>query len=137
MATQLIDIFNQGVSALRALTVSPQPRQSDSQYTGYPGAHGVTRMHLGTRGRQLVITGRLARSGSDYDAARSNLQEVIDAIEEYLWSDAADYDYKDDTYTNVVFDKFQLVPGREGKVFHFTSEGLVTADFVVYARCLI
>ncbi len=131
MATALTTIFGGEIK------VYAQPRQADRQYVGFPGAHGLTGMHMGTRGRQLVITGRLRAEGNDYDAARANLQEDIDEIEEYLWAEASDYSFKDDTYSNVVFDRLNLTPDSQGKVFHFNSKEEVFADFVCFARQLI
>jgi len=114
-----------------------QPRQGDRQYVGFPGAEGLVGMQMGTRGRQLVITGRLRAAGSDYSDARSNLQVIIDDIEEYQWSEAADYTFKGETYSYVVFDRFNLIPDGEGKLFHFNSVGEVFADFVCFLRIMI
>ena len=114
-----------------------QPRHAARQYVGFVGAHGLVGMHMGTRGRQLVITGKLASSGASYSAARSNVQTTIDTIEAYLWEDVADYSFEGTTYANVVFDKFQLLTDNKGKAFHWTSEGYVTVDFIMYGRILI
>ena len=94
-------------------------------------------MHMGTRGRQLVVRGSLRATGSGYNGARSNVQALIDAIEQYLWADAADYTFKGETYSNVVFDKFQLVPAAGGRIFRWLSTGYVAVDFVCFMRCLI
>ena len=131
MATAFTTIFGDEI------IVSAQPRRAQKQRTGYPGSHGLTSMSLGTRGRPMVITGRLRATGTDYSNARSNLQTTIETIEAYLWADAADYTFKGDTYSNVEFDKFQLVPDSRGKIFHFNSEGEVFADFVCLLTILI
>jgi len=131
MAVDFITIFGNEIN------LYAQPRQADRQYTGFPGAHGLVAMHMGTRGRQLVITGRLRATGSSYSAARSNLQEIIDEIEAYQWADAADYTFKGETYGNVVFDRFNLVPDGQGKAFFMNSIGEVFADFVCYLRIMI
>jgi len=131
MATALTTIFGNEIK------VYSQPRQADRQYVGFPGVHGLAAMHMGSRGSQLVITGTLASSGSGYNDARTNLQAVIDDIEEYLWAGAADYSFAGTTYYNVVFDKFQLTPDADGKAFHWTAEGYVTCSFVCFARILI
>lgn len=119
------------------IKVYAQPRQADRQYVGLPGAHGLLSMDMGTRGRQLVITGKLAATGNDYADARTNLQAIIDDIESYLWATAADYSFAGTTYEYVVYDKFQLVPDSGGKVFYWTADGYVVADFICYARSLI
>ena len=131
MATALTTVFGDEIKVI------VQPRQADRQYTGYPGAHGLTGMRMGTRGRQIVVTGRLASSGANYNAARSDLQDVIDDIEAYLNTDAADYSFAGTTYQDVVFDNFQLIPDRWGKAIHWTSEGYATADFICFLRSLI
>jgi len=125
MATALTTIFGNEIK------VFCQPRQAARQYVGFPGVHGVVATHLGTRGRQLVISGRMRA------ATRPLLAAAIEAIEPYLWADAADYSFAGGTYSYVVFDKFQLVPDNTGKAFHFTSEGWVTCDFVCFARLLV
>lgn len=131
MATDLTTIFGNEIK------VYAQPRQAERQYVGLPGVHGLLSMHMGTRGRQLVITGRLAAAGESYAAARTSLQAVIDDIESYLWATAADYSFAGTTYEYVVYDKFQLVPDGGGKVFHWTADGYAIADFICYARSLI
>lgn len=135
MATAFTTIFG------NEIIVSAQPRRAQKQRTGFPGAHGLVGMHMGTRGRPLVVTGRLRATGTDYSNARSKLQTTIEtsieAIEAYLWADAADYTFKDDTYKNVEFDSFRLVPDSRGKIFHFNSVGEVFVDFVCLLTILI
>ncbi len=76
------------------ITVTVQPRKADRQFVGFSGANGMTSMNLGTRGRQITVTGRLYAAGANYNAARANLQAVIDAIESYQSALAADYTYR-------------------------------------------
>jgi len=123
-ATPLTNIFGTEIK------VYAQPRQGQRQYAAFPGADGVVGMFMGTRGRQIVITGMLADTGSNYYNARANLQATIDAIEAYQQEPEADYSFAGETYTDVVFDKFQLVPDNNGKVFYWTSDGYVTCKFV-------
>ena len=130
MSTALTNIF--GVE----IKVVAQPRQLDRQYVGFAGAGGVTSMNLGTRGRQLIVSGRLRASGGSYSAARGNLQDKIDDIEAYLTAEAAGYTYEGETYKNVVFDRLTLVE-RQGRYIHYTSAGEATADFVCFLRQLI
>ena len=94
---------------------------------------------MGTRGRRLIVSGKLAATGANYQAARVNLQDIIDSIEEYLYpdTDPADYSFAGETYNHVVFEKFQLTPNASGKAFHFTSGGYVTCRFVCFLRQLI
>ncbi len=120
------------------LRVAFQPRLIERQYTGFPGAHGLLSLNMGTRGRKLVIAGRLRVEDDDYDDGREALQTIIDEIEEHLCTEHPDtvYTYRGANYPNVVFDRFNLVPDGHGKVFHFTSE-YVFADFVCIGRQLI
>lgn len=120
------------------LKVYFQPRLIERQYTSFPGAHGLLSLFMGTRGRKLVITGRLRVEDDNYDDGREALQAIIDAIEEHCYTEHPDvvYTYKGAYYSNVVFDRFNLVPDGHGKVFHFSSE-YVFADFVCIGRQLI
>ena len=113
-----------------------QPRQVDRQYVGFAGAHGLACMHLGTRGRQLIIKGRLRASGDDYAQARATMILAIGSIEAWCNVDAIDLVYGAETYYATVFDRFELLARRD-KWFHFTAEGYVTCDFIMYGRCLI
>ena len=131
MAINLTTIFGSEIN------VYIQPRQSERQYAGFPGSHGVVTMHLGTRGRQLVISGTLRATGANYSVARAALQAAIDSIESYLWAYAADYSFAGTVFATTVFDKFQLVPDSKGKVFRLTREGWVTCNFTMYGRSLV
>lgn len=131
MATDLTNIFGPEIR------VYAQPRQLDTEFVGFPGADGVLRMNMGTRGRQLVISGTLAATGTDYKDARANLQAVIDSIESLQNEEEAVYTHKDISYLNIVFDRFELVPDGAGKAFFYTAEGWLLCNFICYARCLI
>ena len=131
MAIALTAIFGSNIN------VYVQPRMVERQYVGFTGAHGLLAMHLGTRGRQVVVSGTLrAYSVVNYAAARVLLQAAIDTIEPYLWSDAADYSFYGVTYPMVVWDKFHLVPDSEGKVFHWAIPGWATCKFTAHGRSL-
>ena len=118
------------------IKVSPQPRQPLRQYAHFAGSHGLTAMHLGSGGYTITVTGRLRASGAGYAAARANLVAATAAIESYNFSDAADYTFANDTYYNVVFEQFQLVPDAHGKIYHLSS-GYVFVDFIARLRALI
>ena len=118
------------------VNVVQQPVQVDRQYAGFAGAHGLAAMHLGSRGRQLIIKGRLRASGANYAAARAALVVAIGTIEAWCNAGATDFIYGAETYYATVFDRFQLLARRD-KWFHFTAEGYVTCDFIMYGRCLI
>ena len=119
------------------INVVVQPRDSQRSYAGYPGGHGVTTMLLGSRGRRIQITGKIACSGVNYAAARTACQVAIDAIEAYQWSAAYDYHWGDCIYYAVVFDSFRLLGDGNGKFFHWTTEGYCTVDFVMTGRALL
>jgi len=131
MATDLTYIFG------TAIKVEKQPRLVDRQYTGYPGAHGLTTMFLGTRGYVLTIRGILAHYGPDYAAGRAGLQSVIDAIEAYLWAEYDDYTFMNTTYYNIVFERLIIPVNDKGKQFYWTPEGYVSCEFICEARGLL
>ncbi len=131
MSEALMDIFGNEIK------VAAQPRTSDRRHTAFAGAHGLTSMNLGTRGRQIVIVGRIACSGVDYAAARLNAETAVAAIEAYQWTDGGDYTYMGLTFYNCVFGLFQLLPDQRGRTYHYTSEGYVTVDFIAHIRELV
>ncbi len=119
------------------IRVHTQPVIADRQYSGFPGAHGLTTMQMGSRGYPLTVVGRIAESGGgNYATARANLKATIVTIEDHLFYDAYDYVFFNATYYDVVWDRFQLIPDNTGKVFHWTSEGYCIADFIMLGRCL-
>jgi hypothetical protein len=120
-----------------AINVVVQPRDSERTYSGFPGAHGVTTMFLGTRGRMIQVTGRIACSGANYAAARTNCQIAIDAIEAYLWAAAADYSWGTCVYYAVVWDSFRLVGDANGKFFRWTMPGYCIVDFIASGRAIL
>jgi len=131
MAVDLTTIFGNEIK------VYAQPVISVRQYAGFAGAHGLTCMHLGTRGYPIVVTGKIATAGETYAAARANCNAAIAAIEHYLLAGAIDYTFYGTIYYGCVFDSFRLIPDYTGKAFHWTSEGYVTVDFIAYLRGLI
>jgi hypothetical protein len=131
MATNLTTIFGSEIKA------ALQPRVHQRQYAGFPGAHGLTGMYMGSRGAPLAISGRLVANGANYQAARVALQVVIDDIDVgYIEAEADDYTYMGSTYYDVVFDRFELIPGRDGKYFHYTTAGDCVCDFICTGRSL-
>lgn len=126
-----MDIFGNEIK------VVAQPRASDRRHTAFAGAHGLTTMNLGTRGRQIVIRGRIATSGANYAAARANAEAAVAAIEAYQWTDGGDYTYMGQTFYNCIFGLFQLITDGRGRTYHYTSEGYVTVDFIAYIRELV
>jgi len=128
-ATALTTLFGTEIK------VFAQPRLVEIQFAGFPGAHGVTGMNLGTRGKPLTITGRLSYSGSGYDNSRELLDGLIANIEALLWADAADYTYHGQTYEQVQFTHLELVPDGGGKVYHMTSSS-VFVNFIMHGHIL-
>lgn len=133
MAIDLTTIFGTEIN------VYAQPVRAVRQYAGFPGAHGLTSMHLGTRGYPIIVSGKIATAGIDYAAARLACQAAIDSIEVYMLPGVGplDYSFFGVVFFNAVFEEFRLVPDNRGKVFHWTYEGYVTADFVAILRSLI
>jgi hypothetical protein len=130
MATDLTTIFGYEIKVYR------QPRLAEIQFVGFPGADGVTGMNLGTRGSPFTITGRLSATGNTYDLSRANLDDWISDIEALLWQPAADYSFRGQTWQNLQFVRFELVPDGDGKVYHFDGE-YVFVFFVMHGHLLI
>lgn len=131
MATDLTTIFGSEIK------VFPQPNTPSKQRSGIAGTHGMLSMFLGSRGRTIIVTGRIATTGANYAAARANCQAIIDDIESRTWLSADTYTFMGETYSNTEFDRIQLIPDRDGKVFHYNSEGYVFVDFICYLTQLI
>ena len=96
-----------------AITVTPQPPDWDKSYTGFAGAHGLVAMDHGSRGRNIVVTGRLEAEGASYAAARTALLSSINTISAYRNNSAATMTYKGETYNYVIFTPF-LTLRRDG-----------------------
>ena len=127
MSTDLTTIFG------TEIIVAHQPYQPVRQYSGYPGAHGLTALHLGTRGYPLAIVGTLRASGFTYALARAALQAAIYAVNTYILAGADDYTFMGVTYANAVFESLELLPDGTGKVYHYNAGGYCTCRF----RCLL
>ncbi len=119
------------------INVVVQPRDVERSYSGYPGAHGVTTMFLGSRGRRIQISGRIVTNGVNYNLARVSCQTAINAIEAYLWSPAHDYHWGNNVYYACVFDSFRLLGDANGKFFTWSVPGYVVANFICTGRALI
>ena len=131
MATALTVIFGTNIN------VYQQPVLSVRQYSGFPGAHGLAGMHLGTRGRPLVISGHLAVTGANYNVARAAMRTAIDAIEAWTLIDPADYSFATEIYYAVVFDRFELVPDGNGKVFHWAAGNRLICQFKCWGTSML
>jgi len=119
------------------INVVVQPRDSERTYSGFPGAHGVTTMFLGTRGRRIQVSGRIACTGADYAAARTNCQIAIDAIEVLEWAPATDYTWGTCVYYAVVWEPLRLVTDDKGKAFRWGIDGYCKVDFIMTGRGLL
>lgn len=119
------------------INVVVQPRDTERSYNGFPGAHGVTTMFLGSRGRRIQVQGRIACSGANYAAARTNCQQAIDAIEAYEWAPATDYTWGTCIYYAVVWEPLRLITGDKGKAFHWVAAGYCYVDFIASGRAIL
>jgi len=119
------------------INVSEQPRRSQRQFSGFAGAHGLTALHLGTRGKVVTISGTLRAAGVSYNAALAALKAALAVLEAYQWAIIADYTYRGVAYPNAVFEDFKLVKKSNGKMFTRTSTGCVTCNFTINLICLI
>lgn len=114
-----------------------QPRQTERTYTGFPAAHGVTTMFMGSRGRPVTVAGRIIASGANYAAARVAAQVAIDAIEVYLAAPAADYSFGSCVFLATVWDSFRIVPDAGGKAFHWCAPGYMVVNFTMEGRTIL
>jgi len=130
MAINLKDIFGNEIN------VSFQLREPNNQYTGFAGAHGVTGMMMGSRGWPLIVTGTLRAYGKTYRVARNALVQLIETIEGYQCYPEQTYSYLNEIYTNVAFERFQLID-TDGKQFKYTSEGYCICRFIAYFRSML
>ena len=126
MATYLTNVFGDEIC------VTAQPQIIHRQYIGYPGANGLTSMHLGTRGSQILITGRLRAEGNSYYNARAALKSLIRDIEELRQPDvaAADYSFNGETFYDCAIDAFELLRDAGGKAIHFNTDKECFCDFI-------
>jgi hypothetical protein len=131
MAIALTDIFGSQIK------VMVQPRQTERTYTGFPAAHGVTTMWMGSRGRPVTVAGRIVTSVTTYALARVAAQAAIDAIEAYLWAPAADYSFNTCVFYATVWDSFRIVPDSGGKAFHWCTPGYIVVDFIMEGRTIL
>jgi len=119
------------------INVVVQPRLTERVYSGFPAAHGVTTMFMGSRGRQITVSGRIVVSASTYTLGRVAAQVAIDAIEAYLWAPAADYTFYGCIYYAVVWESFRIIPDAGGKAFHYCAPGYMVVDFIVQGRTIL
>ena len=132
MATDLTTIFGSEI------IVNPQSKEIDREFSGFAGSDGLTSMYLGSRGSTIIIRGIVRGTGANYDVARADAVSKMDAIEIYQVMAAADYAFKNDIYSSVVWYKIEKIPDPQtGKVFLFNSKGEVIVNFLAYGRSLI
>jgi gamma-glutamylcyclotransferase (GGCT)/AIG2-like uncharacterized protein YtfP len=118
------------------IKVGFQCREPNNQYAGFPGAHGITGMMMGSRGYPIIITGQLRIGGANYRAARTAMIQLIANIEKLQFYAEQTYTYGDELYMYVVFEKLQLLDSN-GKEFMYTSEGYCVTRFIAYFRSLL
>ena len=131
MAIALTSVFGSQIN------VVVQPRQTERVYSGFPAAHGVTTMFMGSRGRPVTVSGRIVITASTYTLGRQYAQAAIDAIEVYLAAPAADYTFYGCTYYATVWDTFRIIPDSRGKAFHYCAPGYIEVDFVMLGRTIL
>ncbi len=130
-ATSLNTVFG------NEIRVQITPRQMDREYHGIPGVNGVLSMANGTRGRRIIVTGRLRYYGANYATARNSLQATIDTLEAMQSLPAASYTYGSQTFNNVIFEKIQVIPDSSGKSIFYTRDGYAVCDFIANLYQLI
>jgi hypothetical protein len=130
MATNLTAIFGTEIKT------GIQPREPNNQYTGFPGAHGITGMMMGSRGYPLVVSGQLRTYGANYITARTAMINLIEQIELLQFYAEQTYWYGNEVYEYVAFEKMQLLDSN-GKQFMYTSEGYCVTRFIAYFRSML
>ena len=124
MSTALSTIFGADIK------VGYSPPVHRRQFAGFPGAHGLVSLYLGTRGYEIRVTGTLWTTAGSYAAARALMQTQIDLINAYGAAVPATYTHQGDTYYNVVFGPLKISPsGPDAKTFHWTAAGYCTCRF--------
>jgi len=112
-----------------------QARDSRRSFVGFPGAHGMASMSMGSCGYEIIISFRARATGANF-AAAANLLFAIRTVEAYQWAAATAYTYKGVTHSNVVFNRLRMRSGADDKMSHMTSTH-VFADGVMTVRSLI
>jgi len=112
----LTDIFGTHIN------VTPQGRRRDKQKTGFAGAHGMTGMNLGSRGRPIVVTGTLYAAGASYALARAALLAAINVIDAYQDLSDDTYTYQSETYYYTTFESPVMIqPGPAGRGIYYNG----------------
>ena len=101
------------------ISVSHDTRKPVRQYRGFAGSHGVTAMHLGSRGYPILVTGQVRVANlSTYDLTRAAMETGIYAIEQYNWLGTNTYTFRGSTFNYVVCDDaFEPIPDSHGRMF--------------------
>ena len=126
MSDTLTNLF--GTSELVAFD---KPHDIERQFAGFPGAHGVTSMFMGSRGTALVVKGTLRAE------SQAALQLLIRSVAALQFLDAADYSHQNYTYYSVVWGPMQLIDSSRGTPISFNSSGQYFATFIMQGRSLI
>jgi len=129
MATQITTLLGNELKTTEA------PRVMDRQFASFPGAHGITSITMGSRGWQLVFTGKVRLGGANYAAARAAAQTAIWNIAAMTAWDAGDYTYQNVTYYNCVWTNFRVLGGE--KTYVYTSNGYITVEFTITLQGLL
>jgi hypothetical protein len=119
------------------LIVSSDPHQVDRQHTGFAGADGLTSMHLGTRGRAIIVTGTIRVAAPNYVTGRSNAENAIDALMALQFNAEIDYSFAGSYYYAVIFEKLVILTTPSGKSFIRNSAGQMIVRFVYHLRSLL
>ena len=110
-----------------AISVSRGPRKPVRQYSSFAGAHGLTAMHLGSRGYLVMIKGTIrVFIPTTYSDARALMEGAIAMIEQYNFAGVDTYTFKGRVFSNVLFDDaFSPVVDGNGKMFYIAGGWLV------------
>jgi hypothetical protein len=121
MSIDLTTIFGTEIS------VTTLQANSERTYDAFPGANGVTSMHMGRRGATLVISGTMrSPSNQTYDQARAYLVNLCQyIIDTWDGADETDITYRGVTMQSAIMDAlpdgFQLIPDQHGRMISWNA----------------
>ncbi len=113
------------------IVVTISPRQAMRTYHGFAGVHGVTAMHLGSRGFGLAVTGTIRA------ATRALIDAAVADIEALQWLGALYYWHQGSNFYNIVWEDMEVIKNPAGKSVYLVSTGLYVCKFKIYGKGLI
>jgi len=124
MAIELFSIFGTEIK------VTAQPRTIERQYSAFPGCSGLTAMHMGARGYELVVTGVMRM------LSRPALEAAVRSVESWLFAPALDYIYYGTVHPAVLWESMEL-QSDDGRSITWCFSGWYICRFIMRGRSII